>query len=59
MTLRLIFTLNSALMAVATPRPDEYRFMSLSLTVEATTIITPRTPEVAIMMSVTLSVPVA
>ena len=46
-------------MAVATPRPDEYRFISLSLTVEATTIITPKTPEVAIIISVTLSVPVA
>ena len=38
---------------------DESRFMSLSLTVEATTIITPKTPEVAIIISVTLSVPVA
>ena len=29
---------------VAIPRPDEYRLMSLSLTVEATTMITPSTP---------------
>ena len=56
---RLSLRLNSALIIVDRPRDDEYRLMSLSLTVEATTISTPITPEVAIIMSTTLLVPVA
>ncbi len=44
---------------VARPRLDEYRLMSFSFTVEATTMITPMMPEVPIMMSTTFSVPMA
>ena len=57
--LRLMALLNSALIMVAKPRLDEYRLMSFSFTVEATTMMTPMMPDVPIMMSTIFSVPMA